>query len=128
MTRLIQAPTVLTVLNVPQSVTFLDTQSLDHMYSLSILYINGNIKKYTKTSIDTCKSLKIIYYSGRANVGTILSNASPQVIACSEYKGEFSGIAVEKNGECMKRVKSCDFKRNSSKNLLPIYLIYVALS
>ena len=124
-TRLIQVPCTLVTMNVPSSVYFIDLQAIDKVVNLETLYINGNLKKYYKTSIHTCTSLKTIYYLGRATVGPILYDCStPKVIAYYDYNGSFSEIEVQKQGACISKeeTKQINCRRPNSFTHLYSYL------
>ena len=125
-TRLIQAPTILKIFSVPSSVSFLDKQSIDQMKNLSILYINGNIKKHQDKSINLCTALQKIYYAGKTKVNKMIyQSGTPQVIACKDYQGNFSGIEVEKRGTCYSFIKTCKMQNRNFNAQASVFVLIV---
>ena len=107
-TRLIQTPPTLEILNIPQSVYLLGSQTVDVMLKLKIIYINGNIKKYAQNSIN-CPSLETVFYSGTSFVKSIFNSKPPKtVFVCKGYKGEtFGDVSVNITGNCNDLKKLC---------------------
>ena len=127
-TRLIQVPAVLTVLNIPSSVFWLDHQCVDQIGSITTVYINGNIRKFSSASIFICNNIKTIYYSGTTKVGPMLDKTKPKVYVCNNYKGNFSDIEPEHRGQCFTLKKSCKHICSHSHGRLSIFTMILIAS
>ena len=132
-TTLIQVPDSLEIVNIPYTVSTIGNYSIGYSSITSVIYFNGNIKKYHYCSFYDLHGIKTIYYFGESIISQDIFtkiNTEFEIFTCFDYSSDnFGKHDIHKLGYCSRRNISCHRIRNdTSFNLFALCYIFVIRS